>query len=242
MDPSRLLARRVVVVADDEQFSRSIIMRMVRDLGCEHSFQSVNGQEALEAIKQLGRKLSLLIADFNMPVLNGLQLLKLIRTGQAGVPHDLPVIMLTGHADSGLVGAAMALDVDAFVIKPVSKQMLATRLTKVLGEGSEVKLPDQYGEIDIESVSSRMLKNDPVGLARPTGPAIKKAVRLKGVRMKLDDVAEGALLAEEVRAPDGELLLGIGVRLNARYLRRLKELSGVIQVEYLMVEPPGASK
>src|SRR5579859_5518405 len=145
-----------VLVADDEAFSLSIIGRMLREMGCKDVLQADTGGKAF-ALFQAESKISMAIVDFNMPDLNGLQILKLIRTGKTAVARNLPVLMLTGTADGGLVSAAAALDVGAFVVKPVSKATLTTRIVKALGEAREAKSAAQYDAVDIDTVSKALL-------------------------------------------------------------------------------------
>jgi hypothetical protein len=48
----------------------------------------------------------------------------------------------------------------------------------------------------------------------------------------------GAILAEDIRGPDGELLLGRGTPLSDRFLRRLRDLSGAAKLDYVIVQIP----
>ncbi|TAN58423.1 MAG: response regulator [Magnetospirillum sp.] len=235
MDIGKVLARMMVIVADDEQFSRAIVLRMVRELGAVDAEPVRNGEEGLVLLAQARDKAPLLIADFNMPRCNGLQMLKAIRAGRAFVANDMPVIMLTGYSDFALVRVAMALDVDAFVVKPVSKATLSSRIEKILGETRDIKPAEQYAEIDIESVCNRMIRNEPLG--RPLPPAPKK-VASGAIQVKLEDVPEGVVLGDDIRTKDGELLLAAGHTLNARFLRRLRELKAVTKIEFLTILPP----
>ena len=240
IDPTNVLEGRRVVVADDEAFSLSIVGRMLRELGCKELLAAANGSQALEMFRVDGHRIDLAVLDFNMPEINGLQLLKAIRMGKAGVAKDLAVVMLTGSADHGLVGAALALDVDAFVVKPVSKANLGARLAKVLGEAREIKPPAAYDDVDIESVSKALLSRKPVGVIGRKGEATRTVVH-NGVKLRLESVPAGSILAEDIRGPDGELLLGRGTQLTERFLRRLRELSGVAKIDYLIVHQPGKS-
>jgi CheY-like chemotaxis protein len=172
-----------------------------------------------------------------MPVANGLQILKQIRTGALSVPRETHVLMLTGSSDFGLVGAAMSLDVDAFIIKPVSVQAMAGRLEKVLGQRAELKGKEEYEKIDIEAVSQRLLSRKPVGLARPK-TEVKKAAG--GIPVRLDAVKPGAILCEDVRSPNGELLLGKATMLTDRLIRRLVELQTMLKIEHVYVFPPAS--
>jgi YesN/AraC family two-component response regulator len=234
MNETTMLSRYRVLVIDDEQFSRSIIMRMVRDLGCLEPVQASNGAEGLGQLRTPGKMPWLVVSDFNMPVLNGLQLLKAIRIGKAGIPHSSLVVMLTGHTDFGLVAAAMALDVDAFVVKPVSKANLMARLTKALADEGGMKTVEQYQKVDIEEVCSRMLSHEPVGKPRQ----VEAPKKTNGIATKLENLKEGSVLAEDIRSPDGELLLGTGMPLSLRFIKRLCELKTVMKLEFVHIQPP----
>ena len=227
-------SNRKLLVADDEQFSLFFVIRMLRDLGFSRIEQAANGAEALKLLDGGGDGPTLVILDFNMPEANGLQGLKKIRTGKTGVPRDIDVLMLTGNSDFALVGAAMALDVDAFVIKPVSLATLSSRLEKIHSEARDLKSTDVYENVDIDSIGKRLLSNKPVGKPRPKSE-MQKSPKRNGIPMKLEDVPVGAVLAENIRGPAGELLIGVATVLTERLLRRLKELEGAVTFEYLYV-------
>ncbi|HMA51640.1 MAG TPA: response regulator [Magnetospirillaceae bacterium] len=233
----KILDGRKVLVADDEPFNLSIIVRMMRDLGCYELTAVATGGEALQALDGVGKKFNLAVLDFNMPGANGLQILKQLRTGTLPVPRETHVMMLTGSSDFGLVGAAMALDVDAFIIKPVSQQAMAARLEKVFGQKTELKSPEDYSKIDIEAVSQRLLSRKPVGLVRAKAEAKKTA---NGLPVRLESVKPGAILSEDVRSPNGELLLGKATMLSERLIRRLIELQSMLKLDYVYVFPPSS--
>ena len=231
----KILEGRRVVVADDEPFNLSIVIRMMRELGCQNIVSAATGGDALQAFDGIGKPVDVAVLDFNMPGANGLQILKQIRTGALPVKRETHVLMLTGSSDFGLVGAAMALDVDAFIIKPVSLQAMAGRLEKILGQRPEIKDKDDYQRIDIEAVSQRLLSRKPVGLARAK-TEVKKAAN--GMPVRLDAVKPGAILSEDVRSPNGELLLGKATMLTDRLIRRLIELQSMLKLEHIHVFPP----
>lgn len=238
MEPSSLLAGLSVLVADDEAFSLSIVGRMLREMGCSEVISADGGPLALSMLRvETAPLIRLAVLDFNMPDTNGLEILKLIRTQKTQTPRDLPVVMLTGTADGALVSAAVALDVGAFVVKPVSKAMLGTRLGKVLSDQRDVREIPHYEAVDIEPISKALrASHKPVG-----GAKTRSADRMdtpNGLKMRLDLVPVGAVLAEDIRGPDGELLLGRGALLSERFFRRLKDLSGVARIEYLVIHQP----
>lgn len=233
----KLLDGRRVLVADDEPFNLSIVSRMMRELGCQDVVTAASGSHAIGALDGVGKGFDVAILDFNMPGLNGLQILKQLRLGELPVPRELKMVMLTGSSDFGLVGAAMSLDVDAFIVKPVSLQAMAARLEKAFGQRTEVKAPADYAKIDIDAVSQRLLSRKPVGLAKPK--AAPKASHT-GIPVRLDSVKAGAILSEDVRSPSGDLLLGKATQLTERLIRRLQELQSALKLDHVYVFPPAA--
>lgn len=127
--------------------------------------------------------------------------------------------MLTGHADAALVGTALALDVDAFVLKPVSRAALETRIRRIFAQPQGVKPPAHYQDIDLKAATNAVLRAQKGIIDR--APESKAAA---GVDVELDAIVLPATLAADIVAPTGELLLGAGMALTARLLERLKEL------------------
>ena len=111
--------------------SRSAVRWLLKDLGNPDVFQAGDGREALRLI---ANGVDFVISDFNMPELHGLQLLKAVRTGQHGITRATPFTLLTGYSDKSLVDVALALDVNAFLVKPVSKGAFSTRIPRYLGK------------------------------------------------------------------------------------------------------------
>ena len=232
----KVLDGRAVLVADDEPFNLSIVVRMMRELGCVDLLSAASGTEALVWMDGHRQAPEIALLDFNMPGNNGLQILKQVRTGRLPVPREMRILLLTGSSDFGLVGAAMALDVDAFIIKPVSLLAMAQRLEKVFSTRPDIKDKAEYEKIDVESVSQRLLSRKPVGLAKSKQQTKKGGP--SGIPTRLELARPGMILSEEVRSPTGELLLGKATMLNERLIRRLTELKDAIKLDYIYVFPP----
>ena len=90
-----------VLLVDDEAFSRATVASMFNDLGRPHVIQAENGAVALDVLKD--GKVDLIVSDFNMPVLHGLQLLRAVRTSSNDAQRALPFAMLTGYSEKMLV-------------------------------------------------------------------------------------------------------------------------------------------
>jgi two-component system chemotaxis response regulator CheY len=124
------LARSLrVLVVDDQASMRGLIRSYLRKLGFESIDEADSGSAAL---KELGlRPYNLVISDYNMDGGSGLDLLKGMRTHP--ILKRVPVIMVTGNADSQTVSSVVQAGVNGYVVKPVSLEALKTRVTHVLG-------------------------------------------------------------------------------------------------------------
>ena len=115
-----------ILLVDDEEFSRALVSQMLRRIGFGEVLVADNGYTAMDVLN--ARKVTIVLSDFRMPGMHGLQLLKNIRTGGTKAVRNLPFAMLTGYADRNLVGLAIVLDINSFLAKPASLDTLAKRL------------------------------------------------------------------------------------------------------------------
>lgn len=256
------LLGKCLLVVDDEEFSRTIIVRMLDSMGGPKVHRAASGVDALEQLRTLGHEIAAVVSDINMCLGNGLELLKAIRTGVAGVPRDLPVILLTGNADQELVGLALSLDANAFVVKPASKKALSARLARVLTAERTVAPVDQYAAIDVSNaVLDRLLPVIALGgsgqtraaAAEMIATAAQKALSLTagmtgqpptpvqysnvGVSTRIDRLIEDAVLARDVCSAEGMVLLSAGTVLTRGHINRLRALADLPEpIEYVWLQ------
>ncbi len=119
-----------VMVVDDQTSMRAMIRRALQDLGFKDVRDKAGAQEALAAIKT--DRVHLVISDFNMPEMDGLQFLEAVRTDP--VIGKTVFIMLTGSADKEIVQKAAALGVNNYVVKPFAPAALKEKIERVFGE------------------------------------------------------------------------------------------------------------
>ena len=141
-----------VLVVDDERFIRNIVVRLLKDMGFAHVEEADDGTAALA----LGEAASpgLVICDINMKPMNGLRFLQKVRTGTPGFDINTPVIMLTGLSDEHTVGHALALDANAFLLKPVSRARFGEKLARVLTSPIKVRPASEYEAVDIPGIDA----------------------------------------------------------------------------------------
>ncbi len=146
-----------ILVADDMPFSRSILARFLERPDGPKVVHVGNGADALAELgADSGRAIHLLVADFYMPVINGLDLILRIRSGQSAARHDMAVVMVTTEGDAALLDAARQLDVDAFLVKPVGRGALDQALDAVFAGPRRRRSPQDYAAFAIDTLCRRL--------------------------------------------------------------------------------------
>ena len=116
------------LVVDDFAPMREIIRKVLQELGYEHIQEANDGAAALPLL-QAGH-FDLLITDWNMPKLAGIDLLRAVRAEPKTA--KLPVLMVTAEVKREQIIAATQAGVNGYIIKPFTPQALAEKVRKVL--------------------------------------------------------------------------------------------------------------
>ncbi len=115
------------LVVDDSRAVRMIVSRTLRELGYEVG-EAGDGLQALEALER-GGSVDLILADWNMPEMDGLELLQALRSNPAH--RGIPVIMVTTEAEVSQMIAALENGANEYVMKPFTKEILVDKLRLV---------------------------------------------------------------------------------------------------------------
>jgi two-component system chemotaxis response regulator CheY len=118
-----------VLIVDDTTTSRMLIRDGLQELGIKNISFASDGEQALKHM--MTTPAHLVISDFNMPKLDGLQLLRAIR--QHGPTQKTPFIMLTGKGDKDLLQRAIQFGINNYLTKPFTVPALKTALEAVVG-------------------------------------------------------------------------------------------------------------
>jgi len=121
-----MMAKALVV--DDSRAVRMILARTLKELGFEVR-EAANGREALEVIETEKTAVTLVLADWNMPEINGLELLKQLR--QKPELASLVVVMVTTETELDQMAAALEAGANEYVMKPFTKDILVEKLQLV---------------------------------------------------------------------------------------------------------------
>lgn len=118
-----------VLVVDDQLTMRSLVRNGLQQLGFTDIREASDGEEALRVLVQ--RPVRLVLSDYNMPKLDGLNLLRAIRAHPP--TKGIAFIMLTGRADSELVQRAAQFGVNNYLVKPFTVAILRQKIEQVFG-------------------------------------------------------------------------------------------------------------
>ena len=113
-----------VMIVDDDSGMRRLIRRSLQHVGLTQVFEARDGLEALS--KVLEERIHIIICDYSMPVMNGLDLLEAVRNDPK--LSKVGFIMLSGVTERDVIRKAEALGVNGYIIKPFSLVDLQQRL------------------------------------------------------------------------------------------------------------------
>jgi sigma-B regulation protein RsbU (phosphoserine phosphatase) len=114
-----------ILVVDDDATSRKMLVRTLSSAGYD-CYESDNGVETLKLVH--GEQPSLLLLDFDMPGLNGAEVLKRLRADRDPAVAQIPAIMLTGHGGEESEVLCLEAGADDFVTKPINVAVLRARI------------------------------------------------------------------------------------------------------------------
>jgi two-component system chemotaxis response regulator CheY len=119
-----------VLIVDDYKTMLRILRNLLRQLNFNNVDEASDGAEALAKLRE--DKFGLVISDWNMEPMTGIQLLREVRADDT-LKH-LPFIMITAESKSENVIAAKEAGVSNYIVKPFNAETLKTKLVSVLGE------------------------------------------------------------------------------------------------------------
>lgn len=118
-----------ILIVDDMKSMRLTIRKMLRNLNIGKNLKfAENGKEGLEILTNV--KCDIAIIDWNMPVMNGFEMLEIIRKSK--VFRDMPVIMVTAEAERDIVANVAEAEIDAYLLKPLTLDSLDTKIKAVV--------------------------------------------------------------------------------------------------------------
>lgn len=129
-----------VLVIDDMATMRKILKNMLKKIGFTQIDEAGNGTSAWTMIEEAQREkvpYEFIISDWNMPHMNGLELLKKMK--DVDELKETPFLMITAEAEQGNVLVAVKEGVSNFIVKPFSTQLLKEKIQTIFKTEKDLK-------------------------------------------------------------------------------------------------------
>ena len=117
-----------VLVVDDQATMRRIIVKIVEKVGVDECREAADAHDALRILA--ATTIDLVITDWNMPGMNGLEFIRTLRTQEA--TKAIPVILVTTNSSRDEVMAAIKLGISDYVVKPFTAETMSDRIRALL--------------------------------------------------------------------------------------------------------------
>jgi len=122
------MASMKILIVDDSLTIRRIITNALKTVGFSDTIEASNGKEALEKLNTA--KVDFIITDWNMPEMNGLDLIKEVRANP--LYSAMPILMITTRGTERDVVEALQAKVNSYIMKPFTPQELKEKIDGIL--------------------------------------------------------------------------------------------------------------
>ncbi len=119
-----------ILIIDDSPMTRSIIKQCLIKFGTYNVFEADNGMAGIEMVEAC--RPDLILCDLSMEPINGFEFVSLLRKQKKANVRNIPVIILTTHDEETYVTKATGLDIQGYLLKPISPNILGERITQVM--------------------------------------------------------------------------------------------------------------
>lgn len=212
-----------ILVVDDDNFTRMIILSVLRDLGYSETHDADSAEAAIRRLES--ESFDLVITDINMPEgISGLKFIQLLRSGKTRANPGIRIMVLTLFSQTEILGASLALDVNGFLLKPIIPAVAEERLAKALSEQFKLRSPIAYETVRTES---KILGTPPrkEGIAATVLKSEQKeSIGAASHSIPFYRLRPGMVLSKNVHLKDGTLILSAGHTLTEVSINRLNDL------------------
>ena len=139
-----LLQQNSVLVVDDNPFMRKMVRSLLTNIGVKTIYEAGDGIAGLEVIRTMSP--DVVILDWEMPLLNGPEFVRIVRSPGVFPLPDIPIIMLSAYCERWRIVEAVRIGVNEFLCKPVSAKALLDRFISILAKPRvSVQMGEYYG-------------------------------------------------------------------------------------------------
>ncbi|WP_456433547.1 chemotaxis response regulator CheY [Thermosulfuriphilus sp.] len=119
-----------ILIVDDFATMRRIVKNILSQLGFKNFIEADDGTTAWEILQK--EKIDLIVSDWNMPKMTGLELLKKVRADER--LKDLPFLMVTAEAQKENIIEAVKHKVSQYIVKPFTAETMGEKIKKIFGD------------------------------------------------------------------------------------------------------------
>jgi len=149
-----------VLLVEDIKMMQELTSHALNCLGIKKILKATNGQDAYDLYKT--HPPDIIICDWQMAPLNGLEMAKKIRRDTSSATRCVPIIMITGYASESYVKRARDAGVNEFLVKPFTAKALASRLSAVISRPKPYIESRTYFGPDRRRKSSQKIYDGPM--------------------------------------------------------------------------------
>lgn len=229
-----------ILVVEDDDFTRKLVVSVLHNLGFARITDADNAELAIKLFES--NTFDLVITDVNMPGMNGLEVIKMIRAGRTLAKRDTRIVVLTAFSQMEVLGAALALDINGFLVKPITPAMIDEKLAKGLSEKLSLRPPFAYEAVrtkfkglpdaELRSPCSKRGASIPL----PTRAEPGSSGGWSEHHISLQRLRPGMILKEDLYLLDGTLLLSAEHTFTELSINRLYDLRSLLKENHICAQ------
>ena len=121
-----------ILVVEDEVFTRTVIIKVLEEIGTGKISSAKNGWKALAILQEAQWRVDVILLDLQMPRVNGYEFIKKLHDEFEPPLSDTPVIVISGHSEKKALDRARELGVGLFLLKPITNAQVITRINAAM--------------------------------------------------------------------------------------------------------------
>jgi two-component system chemotaxis response regulator CheY len=142
----KILAGLHILIVEDVPAIRHLVQRLLEGLGCAKVYAAGDIDTAWATTNAF--PLDAILLDYDLAGENGLQFARILRRNNSCINHDIPILVLTGHAEESVVDAARASGTDAYLVKPIMPDLLGERIWRAVVARGGPDLSRHHNEVN----------------------------------------------------------------------------------------------
>lgn len=237
-----------ILVVDDDEFTRKLLVKLLHEIGYGRVTDTDSAESALQLFEE--HSFELIISDIQMPGTNGLEFIGSIRAGKTHARPDTKIVVLTSYSSTAILGAALALDVNGFLVKPITPAAIDEKLAVALHERFHLRSPFAYEAVktQLNDVPAAVDTQQAAGAATTGIDRLRSTGRSEWISDKVNErgcplhsLRPGMMLKEDIHLQDGTLLLSAGHVLSDVAIGCLHDLAGLLPKKVYTVKEAAGS-